>query len=1092
MNTTNRLFTPVKLRGDETVRKVKGQAASQAAAHAQDLLEPNAFAPLRQNNQAQFFTTGKAYFEAVSAAMKVAKKSIFIAGWQVNWDVELTPGNRLIDILHERVNSSPSFRVFVMPWMSPKIGLDTFDLDTMLAIFQINAGRASMQAMCCPTGPQSDYSGTEGAAFSHHQKLVVIDNEVAYVGGIDLAYGRYDDHRFSLSHEGRKVQERYNPGIPGTMPVSMTNLLTMTDLLKCTLSAGKWVQGGDTTPGALSEFIGTLMTDAKKQALAAASAVNKGAANMLNAGRSAAGKDANPNKINPQAAAKAVVATAHSVSNSCAALQIPDFFGGYKINNIASQPVISTKAVNDVNGAIVKIAGLSDFLAPLRGMQVSPDARSPVAGFMQGVETTGRSGINALINAEAALIGKAEQGAVAAQRVCVQIGPGVESGVAHAKAAARQGVAQAKAAVYKARDGVNAFQQAILIEINNIRETINTRFLAVVAQGDQALERMLGDLSQNDLHELLSGLMRLAKLFYSAQVSLQWQSAIAHPRLLQKVTKAAPPSGMVLGPDQPRQPWQDVQVEIRGPSVDDVARNFIDRWNAAQRSYLEDADKLAQSVLGKANGVFSSKLLIPAHLVPPKRTTVKGPPTGVAIRVLRSAPLKMCQDEARARGDKVMPKKEQHEIQTQMVNLIRGATDFIYIENQFFQTAFGEPSVDSFSEKGINAASAPMQVMQRDRMNKIKCQLSSAGGAKGARLLPANDIGRALGARIESAIRWGYPFHVYIVLPVHPEGRLDDITIAGQVHWTMQSLVFGDQSLVNRIRRALAAKKICKDTLSQELWDKAVFDSGTTARGTALYQKITESEWSRYLTLLNLRTCQTLLENIRTEQIYIHSKLMIVDDRHVIVGSANINDRSQTGKRDSELAVMLFDTKSARGAMGRQDSRFSPLARKLRIHLWRKHLALDAGSKFVLPASEVEAMLEKPASRTTFEAIQRFARENARIYSAKFPHVPSDVDSNGMNKIASIWPVAPLGSGEAGPYAKLMPFHEEFWQSKATPVSSISGIRGFFTALPTSWTQGENNHPGAMSVLALSQNVAFPKQDNIGGNIEHRDGKRRV
>lgn len=39
-----------------------------------------------------------------------------------------------------------------------------------------------------------------------------------------------------------------------------------------------------------------------------------------------------------------------------------------------------------------------------------------------------------------------------------------------------------------------------------------------------------------------------------------------------------------------------------------------------------------------------------------------------------------------------------------------------------------------------------------------------------------------------------------------------------------------------------------------------------------------------------------------------HSKVMIVDDNTVIIGSANINDRSMLGKRDSELAVMIEDT----------------------------------------------------------------------------------------------------------------------------------------------------------------------------------------
>jgi phospholipase D1/2 len=38
-------------------------------------------------------------------------------------------------------------------------------------------------------------------------------------------------------------------------------------------------------------------------------------------------------------------------------------------------------------------------------------------------------------------------------------------------------------------------------------------------------------------------------------------------------------------------------------------------------------------------------------------------------------------------------------------------------------------------------------------------------------------------------------------------------------------------------------------------------------------------------------------------QIYVHSKLMIIDDRIVVIGSANINDRSLLGSRDSEVCV---------------------------------------------------------------------------------------------------------------------------------------------------------------------------------------------
>ncbi len=37
--------------------------------------------------------------------------------------------------------------------------------------------------------------------------------------------------------------------------------------------------------------------------------------------------------------------------------------------------------------------------------------------------------------------------------------------------------------------------------------------------------------------------------------------------------------------------------------------------------------------------------------------------------------------------------------------------------------------------------------------------------------------------------------------------------------------------------------------------------------------------------------------------IYVHSKLMIVDDSYLLVGSANVNQRSLDGDRDSELAI---------------------------------------------------------------------------------------------------------------------------------------------------------------------------------------------
>jgi phospholipase D1/2 len=44
----------------------------------------------------------------------------------------------------------------------------------------------------------------------------------------------------------------------------------------------------------------------------------------------------------------------------------------------------------------------------------------------------------------------------------------------------------------------------------------------------------------------------------------------------------------------------------------------------------------------------------------------------------------------------------------------------------------------------------------------------------------------------------------------------------------------------------------------------------------------------------------------RRFMIYVHSKLMVVDDEYVVVGSANINQRSLDGSRDSEICIGAF------------------------------------------------------------------------------------------------------------------------------------------------------------------------------------------
>lgn len=78
-----------------------------------------------------------------------------------------------------------------------------------------------------------------------------------------------------------------------------------------------------------------------------------------------------------------------------------------------------------------------------------------------------------------------------------------------------------------------------------------------------------------------------------------------------------------------------------------------------------------------------------------------------------------------------------------------------------------------------------------------------------------------------------------------------------------------------------------------------------------------------------------------TEQLYIHSKAMVVDDRIAIIGSANINERSMRGTRDSEIAAIIRDTLQVDSQMGGRPFAVGKFAHTLRLRLMREHLGVD-------------------------------------------------------------------------------------------------------------------------------------------------------
>ncbi|KAK4150706.1 hypothetical protein C8A00DRAFT_36684 [Chaetomidium leptoderma] len=97
-----------------------------------------------------------------------------------------------------------------------------------------------------------------------------------------------------------------------------------------------------------------------------------------------------------------------------------------------------------------------------------------------------------------------------------------------------------------------------------------------------------------------------------------------------------------------------------------------------------------------------------------------------------------------------------------------------------------------------------------------------------------------------------------------------------------------------------------------------------------------------YIQFFSLRQWGKLGNGVlTTEQLYIHAKCIIVDDRVALIGSANINERSMLGSRDSEAAAIVRDTDLIWSTMAGRPYQVGRFAHTLRLRLMREHLGLD-------------------------------------------------------------------------------------------------------------------------------------------------------
>jgi phospholipase D1/2 len=156
---------------------------------------------------------GRDYYRAVHDACRQAQRSILMLGWQFDSRVDLLRGGdeqgaehavQLLAFLGELCEQRPDLHVYILAWRSsPVFALEREPFQSLTFKLRSHSNLRFELDDCHP------------ATASQHQKLVVVDRAVAFLGGMDLCASRWDD-RSHCADDARRPKPapgvgRYGP-----------------------------------------------------------------------------------------------------------------------------------------------------------------------------------------------------------------------------------------------------------------------------------------------------------------------------------------------------------------------------------------------------------------------------------------------------------------------------------------------------------------------------------------------------------------------------------------------------------------------------------------------------------------------------------------------------------------------------------------------------------------------------------------------------------------------------------------------------------------------------------------------------------------
>ena len=135
-----------------------------------------------------FLVDGEAYFAAVRAAIRSARRSIFILGWDIDSRMRLMPQGAgdgypepLGEFLDAIVCERRDLRAYILAWDFAM--LYAFERE-WLPVYQFDW--KTNRRLSFRLDSQHPLGGC------HHQKIVVVDDQIALLGGFDLTKCRWD------------------------------------------------------------------------------------------------------------------------------------------------------------------------------------------------------------------------------------------------------------------------------------------------------------------------------------------------------------------------------------------------------------------------------------------------------------------------------------------------------------------------------------------------------------------------------------------------------------------------------------------------------------------------------------------------------------------------------------------------------------------------------------------------------------------------------------------------------------------------------------------------------------------------------------